>query len=251
MFVHLRLDITTLTTGATLKIRPLRYNGGMKFDVITIFPEMFGPVFASGIIGQAIKSGLIEIKIHNLRDYSSYKHGQVDDRPFGGGPGMVLMPEPLFNAIDAIKKANEGLDTVVVNMTPSGNLLNQELVESCSKDSTKRHYIIICGRYEGIDQRIIDGYVDLEISIGQYVLSGGEFPAMVFIDSVSRLIPGVIKNESFNDNESFSNPADRSKLDFAQYTRPQEFKGVSIPPILISGHHKNIENWRNKLTDRS
>lgn len=209
----------------------------MKIDIITIFPEMFEKVFEFGIPAQAIKSGLLCIKIHNLRDYAEGNYRQVDDKQFGGGIGMVLMPEPLGKAIDALK----GENSVVINLSPRGRKLNQENAERLSKID---HLIIICGRYEGIDQRIIDIYVDDEISIGDYVLSGAEIPAMVLVDSVARLIPGAIKNEGFNDSESFSDPNNRSILDFPVYTRPQEYKGKRVPEILLSGNHKEIEKWR-------
>ena len=214
----------------------------MKFDIITIFPEMFKSVFQFGIISQAIKNDLLEINIHDLRDYTDDKHKQVDDRPFGGGPGMVLMPEPLFKAVESLK---DGVETSVIFLTPKGKRLEQSLVEELSFKSNK-HYIIICGRYEGIDERVRTELIDMEISIGDFVLSGGEFGAMVLIDSMVRLIPGAIKNDEFNDNESFSNKEDRSLLDFPQYTRPSTFKGLSVPDVLLSGNHSEIEKWRNK-----
>lgn len=208
----------------------------MKIDIITIFPEMFDKVFDFGVIGQANKE-LLDIQIHDLRKYTTYNHKQVDDRPFGGGAGMVLMPEPLFNAVESLKKDN----SFVIFLSPKGVDLKQEVSESLSK---KDHLILICGRYEGIDQRVIDELVDQEISIGNYVLSGAEIPAMVLVDTISRLVPGVIKNEEFNSSESFSDPADRNKLDFPQYTRPADFRGLKVPEILLSGNHKEIEKWR-------
>ena len=208
----------------------------MKIDIITIFPEMFENIFKAGIIGQADKS-ILDIQIHDLRKHTTYKHNQVDDRPFGGGAGMVLMPEPLFNAIESLKTDN----SYVIFLSPKGVALKQEVSERLSKHE---HLILICGRYEGIDQRVIDKLVNEEVSIGDYVLSGGEIPAMVLVDSISRLIPGVIKNEEFNNSESFSNPEDRSKLDFPQYTRPADFRGLKVPEILLSGHHKKVEDWR-------
>jgi len=209
----------------------------MKIDIITIFPEMFGTVFDFGVIGQADKSKL-DIQVHDLRKCTSYEHNQVDDRPFGGGAGMVLMPEPLFNAIESLKTDN----SYVIFLSPKGVTLKQEVSERLSKH---QHLILICGRYEGIDQRVIDELVDEEISIGNYVLSGGEIAAMVLVDSISRLVKGVIKNEEFNTDESFSDPADRSKLDFPQYTKPRDFKGLQVPDVLLSGNHKEIEKWRN------
>ena len=208
----------------------------MKIDIITIFPEMFEKVFDFGVIGQADKE-LLDIRIHDLRKYTTYNHKQVDDRPFGGGAGMVLMPEPLFNAVESLKTDN----SFVIFLSPKGVDLKQEVSESLSK---KDHLILICGRYEGIDQRVIDELVDQEISIGNYVLSGAEIPAMVLVDTISRLIPGVIKNEEFNSSESFSDPEDRNKLDFPQYTRPADFRGLKVPEILLSGNHKEIQKWR-------
>jgi tRNA (guanine37-N1)-methyltransferase len=211
----------------------------MKIDIITIFPDMFAEVFKAGIVGQALKSNKIEINIRNLRDYTHLKHNQVDDRPFGGGAGMVLMPEPLFEAVEALKA--DSPEAKVIFLTPSGKKFTQAIAEDLSKNE---HLILICGRYEGIDQRVIDTLVDFEISIGDYVLSGGEIPAMVLVDSISRLIPGIIKNENFNDSESFSNPENREQLDFPQYTRPEDFRGMKVPEILLSGNHKEVEKWR-------
>lgn len=213
----------------------------MKIDIITIFPEMFNAVFESGIIGQSVKSNIIEINIHNLRDWTHDKHKQVDDRPFGGGAGMVLMPEPLFEAVEDLKSNSP--QAKVIFLTPSGEKYTQEKAESLSRNE---HLILICGRYEGIDQRVIDSLVDEEISIGDYVLSGGEIPSMVLVDSITRLIPGAIKNEEFNDSESFSNPDNRSQLDFPQYTRPAEFRGMKIPDVLLSGNHQEVAKWREE-----
>lgn len=216
----------------------------MKIDIITIFPNLFDEVFNFGIIDQAKKAGILQVNILNLRDFSEGNYKQVDDRPFGGGAGMVLMPEPLSKAIESVKRDN----SKVIFLTPSGKKLNQEVVENFSKDE---HLILICGRYEGIDQRIIDKYVDLEISVGDYVLSGGEIPAMIIVDAVSRLIPGAIKNEEFNNSESFSNSDDRNQLDFPQYTRPAEFNGIKVPEVLLNGNHKEIEKWRENNRNKS
>ncbi len=215
----------------------------MKIDIITIFPEMFEKIFDYGIPAQAIKSGVLEINVINLRDFTGKSYKQVDDRPFGGGVGMVLMPEPLSKAIESVKNKN----SKVINLSPSGNLLNQSLSEEFSREA---HLIIICGRYEGIDQRIIDMYVDYEISIGEYVLSGAEIPTMVLVDSISRLIPGAIKNSEFNESESFSDPSDRTKLDYPVYTRPADFKGFKVPEVLLNGNHKEIEAWRESQRKR-
>lgn len=212
----------------------------IQIDIITIFPKMFDNVFDYGILSKANNSEVIKINIHDLRKWTSDKHKQVDDRPYGGGPGMILMPEPLFKAIEEISNDN---NSYVILTTPQGKTFNQQTAENLSN---KSHLIIICGRYEGVDQRVIDNLVDEEISIGDYVLSGGEYPAMVITDAVARLVPDVIKNNSFNENESFSDPNDRTKLDFPQYTRPEEYKGHIVPPVLLTGDHKRIDEWRQK-----
>src|SRR3990167_5428907 len=177
----------------------------MKIDIITIFPNMFNGIFDWGIISQAKKENLVEINIHDLRDFTHDKHKQVDDRPFGGGAGMVLKPEPLFEAVEHIKSESPDSSPKVIFLTPKGKTLTQEKTESLSKED---HLILICGRYEGVDQRVIDSLVDEQISIGSYILSGGEVPAMVVVDAIARLIPGAIKNEEFNTDESFSDPND-------------------------------------------
>jgi len=200
---------------------------------------MFDRIFDFGVISQGIKSDKLKINIHNLRDFTHDKHKVVDDRPFGGGPGMVLKPEPLFEAVESIKSKNPG--SRVIYLTPQGKKLTQEKIEDLSK---RENLTIICGRYEGIDQRVIDNLVDEEISIGDYVLSGGEIPAMTIVDAVSRLIPKVIKNEEFNDSESFSDKTDRTKLDYKVYTRPENYKGKKVPEILLSGNHEEIRKWR-------
>ena len=210
----------------------------MKFDIITIFPELFKGVFNYGIVSQAKKRNLLEINIHDLRDFTHDKHKQVDDRPFGGGPGMILKPEPLFEAVESLRNDSSH----VIFMTPQGKTFNQEKAEELSL--SKSHLIIICGRYEGIDQRVRKKMVDDEISIGSYVLSGGEIPAMVIVDAICRLVPGVILNEEFNDNESFSDKEDRNRLDHVQYTRPEDYKGMKVPEVLLSGNHKKIKAWR-------
>ena len=213
----------------------------MTFDIITIFPNMFDMVFDFGIIAQGVKSGKLKINIHNLRDFAHDKHKVVDDRPFGGGPGMVLKPEPLFEAVEFIKSKAENKSAHVIYLTPQGKKLNKE---KCEKLSKMENLIIICGRYEGIDQRVRDNIVDEEISVGDYVLSGGEIPAMTLVDAISRLVPGVIKNEEFNESESFSDKADRSKLDYKVYTRPENYKGIKVPEVLLSGNHEEIRKAR-------
>lgn len=213
----------------------------MKIDIITIFPEMFDNVFEFGIPSQAKKSGLLEINILNLRDFANNQDGyrQVDDRPFGGGTGMVLMPEPLSRAIESVRTEK----SVIINLSPQGQTLNQALAENLS---VKEHLIIICGRYEGIDERIVEQYVDIQISIGDYVLSGGEFATMVIIDALARLIPGAIKNSDFNKSESFSDKTNRELLDHPVYTRPADFKGHKVPDVLLSGDHQKVKDWESK-----
>lgn len=203
----------------------------MKIDILTLFPEMFAPLHES-IIKRAVVDGKIEIKITNIRDYANPPHYRCDDMPFGGGAGMVMMCEPLFKAIEAVKKEN----SKIFYMSPRGKVFNQSVAREMSK---LEHVVLLCGHYEGIDQRVIDYFNIEELSIGDYVLTGGEIPAMVVADSIIRLIPGVIREESTLD-ESFS----ENLLEYNQYTRPAEFKGMKVPEVLLSGHHKNIEEWR-------
>ncbi len=204
----------------------------MKFDVLTLFPEMFKSLEES-IIGKAKEKNLIDINLINIRDFSKDKHKKVDDTPYGGGAGMVIRPDVVLDSYNSIK---EKKNAKVIYMSPQGKVLNQQVVENLSKE---QHLIILCGHYEGIDQRAIDKIVDEEISIGNYVLTGGEIPAMVLIDSVSRYIDGIINKESIEE-ESFSN----GLLEYPQYTRPELFENEKVPDVLISGHHKNIEDWR-------
>lgn len=187
-----------------------------------------------GIFRIAIEKGLLKIAIHNLRDWTKDVHRTIDDRPYGGGPGMVIMLEPVFDAVQELKKEN----SKVVAMTPKGKRLNQSFLTQLAKSD--EHYIILCGHYEGFDQRIHDHLVDLEISIGDYVLSGGELPALVFVDGMIRLVPGVLGNSNSLEHESFNS----DKYDFPQYTRPANFKGWKVPNVLLSGNHGEIEEWR-------
>ena len=207
----------------------------MKFDVLTLFPEMFEALNES-IIGKAKEKNLIQINLINIRDFSKDKHKKVDDTPYGGGAGMVMMPDVVYDAYSAIKDKE---NAKVIYLSPQGKVLNQEKVKELSKEN---HLILLCGHYEGIDQRVLDEIVDEEISIGDYVLTGGELPAMVLIDSVSRYVKGVLKEESVAE-ESFSN---NKLLEYPQYTRPEEFKGKRVPEVLISGHHENIKKWREE-----
>lgn len=205
----------------------------MKFDILTLFPDMFENLKQS-IIGRAIEKNIININLINIRDFSKDKHKKVDDTPYGGGAGMVMKPDVVYSAYDSIKDKN----AKVIYMSPQGNTLNQKKVEELSKEE---HLVILCGHYEGIDQRVLDKIVDEEISIGDYVLTGGELPAMVLIDSVSRYVEGVLKEDSIKE-ESFSN----GLLEYPQYTRPEVFEGEKVPEILLSGHHENIDKWRKE-----
>ena len=203
----------------------------MKFDVLTLFPEMFEAIKQSRI-GKAAEKNLININLINIRDFSKNKHKKVDDTPYGGGAGMVMQADVVYDAYKSIKDEN----AKVIYLTPQGKVLNQKKVEELSKEE---HLILLCGHYEGIDQRVLDKIVDEEISIGDYVLTGGEIPAMVLIDSVSRYVEGVLSEDSISE-ESFS----QGILEYPQYTRPEIFEGMKVPEILQSGHHENIKKWR-------
>lgn len=216
----------------------------MRFDILTILGKSLNSYLKESIIARARKTKLIEIKIHDIRSFSKDKHKKADDIPYGGGAGMVMTPQPLYDAIQYVKKLNHG---PVIYLSAAAKTFTQPLAEKLAKrhflKPLKNGIILLCGRYEGIDQRIIDLCVDMELSIGKYVLTGGELPAMVILDAVSRLIPGVLgKNES-HENDSFSKNLNRKK-EHPHYTRPEEFKGLKVPKVLLSGHHKEIENWR-------
>ena len=206
----------------------------MDFDVLTLFPQMFNPLEES-IIGRARKNKQININLVNIRDFSENKHKKVDDTPYGGGAGMVMMPDVVYRAYKSLKNRD---NAKVIYMSPQGKTLNQKKVIELSKE---KHLIILCGHYEGIDERVLDKIVDEEISIGDYVLTGGEIPAMVLIDSVSRYVEGVLSKESIEE-ESFSN----NLLEYPQYTRPEVFEGVKVPDVLLSGNHQEIEKWRKE-----
>jgi tRNA (guanine37-N1)-methyltransferase len=208
----------------------------MRFDVITIFPEIFRGVFEFGIIRRAVEAGLIEIRVHDLRDYTNDRHRTVDDRPFGGGAGMVMKPEPLFRSVEAVTADAQGAKTVL--LSPQGRLFDQRIAEEFAREHC---LVLVCGRYEGVDERVVEHLSD-EVSIGDYVLSGGEIPAMVVIDAVTRLIPGALGSEQSAARESFSN----GLLDHPQYTRPPEYRGMKAPDVLQSGNHPEIERWRRR-----
>ncbi len=205
----------------------------MQFNVLTLFPEMF-EICKSSILGKAQEKKLIDINVINIRDFSENKHKKVDDTPYGGGAGMVMMPDVVYRAYQSVQTEN----SKVIYMSPKGKPLNQTKVEELSKE---QNLIVLCGHYEGIDERVLDKIVDEEISIGDYVLTGGELPAMVLIDSVSRYVEGVLTDTSIQE-ESFS----KGLLEYPQYTRPEIFEGVKVPEVLLSGHHENIEKWRKE-----
>lgn len=202
---------------------------------------MFTGFMNESILKKAQGKGVIEIKLHNIRDYSKDKHRKVDDSPYGGGAGMVMTPQPLFSCIEAVKKLAP--KAPVVYLTPKGHRLTQTRVERLAKKYGE--LILLCGHYEGIDQRVIDTLVDQELSIGDYVLSGGELGAMVVVDAVSRLVPGALGNEASHQEESFSKSLGRKK-EYPHYTRPPEFRGMKVPEVLLGGHHAEIEKWRKK-----
>jgi tRNA (guanine37-N1)-methyltransferase len=208
----------------------------LRFDVVTIFPAMFAPVFEQGVVGRAIEKGLIELLAHDLRDHTHDRHRQVDDMPFGGGPGMVLKPEPVIEAVESIRAANPG---PVILMEPWGEPLEQRLAESLALEPG---LIIVCGRYEGIDDRVRVALNAREVSIGDYVLSGGEIPAMVLIDAVARLVPGVVGDPESLAQDSFS----IEPSGWPQFTRPAEYRGMSVPDVLLSGDHARIRQWRRQ-----
>ena len=205
----------------------------MKFSVLTLFPEMFTPLKES-IIGKAVEDKKIELNLINIRDFSKDKHKKVDDTPYGGGAGMVMKADVVYDAYQSVRE--EGAK--VIFLSPQGKTLNQDKVKKLAKE---KHLILLCGHYEGIDQRVIDEIVDEEISIGDYVLTGGELPAMVLIDSVSRYVDGVLSEESIKE-ESFTN----NLLEYPQYTRPEIFHEIKVPEVLLSGHHENIKKWREE-----
>ena len=214
----------------------------MKIDVLTLFPDMFNGVFDESIIKRALNNGLVEINVHNIRDYSNDPHKKVDDTPYGGGAGMVLMCQPIFDAVKALRSEN----SKVILLTPSGKLYKQSMAIDLSLE---KHLIIICGHYEGFDERI-KTICDMEISIGDYILTGGEIPCMVLIDSITRLIDGVIRKESY-ENESFTD----NLLDYPTYTKPRTYEGLSVPDVLVNGDHEKINKWRReqqiKLTEKN
>lgn len=210
----------------------------MRFHIMTLFPEIFHSYMNESIMKRAVEKGIIEVCIYNIRDFSNNKHKKVDDYPFGGGAGMVMTPQPIYDTYKHIVDTYNIEKSRVIYLTPKGNTHNQTIATNISKLDD---VILLCGHYEGIDQRIIDLIVTDEISIGDYVLTGGELPALILIDSISRLIPGVLGQEESFEDESFSNDL----LEYPHYTRPREFMGLEVPEVLLSGNHKNIDEWRN------
>lgn len=210
----------------------------MTINCLTLFPEMFEGFLGSSIALRALRAGLLEVNCINFRDYTKDKHRRVDDYPFGGDPGMLLCAQPLFDCFRALDSAFEGRESINIYMTPSG----RPLEENDAKRLQQRYEVlnILCGHYEGVDQRVLDTFIDEEISIGDYILTGGELPAMVLIDCVMRLIPGVLSNDASASTESFAG----GLLEYPQYTRPSVYEGIEVPEVLLSGHHARIEAWR-------
>ena len=207
----------------------------MKIDVLTLFPAMFAGPLDESIIMRARKKGLLDLKIHQLRDWTHDRHKTVDDKPFGGGPGMLMKPEPLFEAVESLKR--EG--TKVILLSPSGRKFTQEIARELSQE---KDLLLVTGHYEGFDERVREGLADDELSIGDYVLTNGALPAMVVIDAVARLLPGVLGDDESSRDESFSH----GLLEYPQYTRPAEFRGMKVPDVLVSGNHAEIEKWRRE-----
>jgi tRNA (guanine37-N1)-methyltransferase len=221
----------------------------MTFDVITIFPEFFGSILEHGLLRRAVASGHATIRLHDLRDYSNNRHRTVDDRPFGGGPGMVLKPEPIFHAVQALRAESPKAEFPVILLSPQGRLLTQAVAKDLSRAA---RVVLICGRYEGVDERVAQNLATDEISIGDFVLSGGELAAAVVMESVIRLLPGVLGNEESREQDSFAVPAGapaevhHGLLDCPHYTRPAEFGDWKVPEVLLSGNHDQIRQWRRQ-----
>lgn len=207
----------------------------MRIDIVTLFPDIFFGPFAESIIGRAIKEGIVSISTVNPRDFTGDKHRTVDDTPYGGGPGMLMMADPIFGAVESCRKEC----SCVILTSPKGEKFSQKMAKELSREE---HLIFVCGHYEGIDERVRESLIDREISIGDYVLTSGNIPAMVIVDSVVRLLPGVLGDDSSTEEESFSN----NLLEYPQYTRPVEYRGMKVPDILLSGNHKLIKEWRRE-----
>ncbi|MDA7902107.1 tRNA (guanosine(37)-N1)-methyltransferase TrmD [Mariniblastus sp.] len=211
----------------------------MRFDILTLFPEMFPGYTGQSILNKSIERGLVEVHVHNMRDWAKGRHHKIDDTPYGGGPGMILMVEPLVNCVRDVQAMGDQPGTVIVT-TPQGQRLNQPMVEELALN---QRMILLCGRYEGFDQRVIDILQPLEISIGDYILNGGEVASMVLVDSLVRMVPGVLGDERSSWDDSFSRG--NRMLEYPQYTRPRDFEGHSVPDVLLGGNHGEVERWRN------
>jgi tRNA (guanine37-N1)-methyltransferase len=212
----------------------------MLFDILTIFPEMFGGSLDLSILKRAQEQGIIEIRIHDLRAFTTDKHQMVDDRPFGGGAGMVFKPEPIFRAVETLRQGRPDSESnAIVLLSPQGRVFDQREAERLSR---MQHLLLICGRYEGVDERVVEHLITDEISIGDYILTGGEIPAMVLIDAVTRLLPGALGHEESAQRDSFA----AGTLDCPHYTRPADFQGMTVPEVLLSGNHRQIELWRRR-----
>ena len=207
----------------------------MRIDVFTLFPGIFESPLRESLLGKAIEAGILDVRVHDIRDSTTDKHRQVDDEPYGGGPGMVMKPEPVFAAVDSL---GDGQKRVIL-LSPAGRRLDQALARELSLEPW---LVLVCGRYEGVDERVVEGLPAEEVSIGDYVLSGGEIPALALIEAVTRLVPGVVGKEESLDRESF----EQGILDHPHYTRPQEFRGMSVPDVLLSGNHAEVERWRRE-----
>jgi tRNA (guanine37-N1)-methyltransferase len=212
----------------------------MRFDVLTLFPEMFSGYLSQSLLKRAIDAEIVDVQIHNIRDWAPGKHKQVDDRPFGGGPGMVMRPEPVVECVEAVQKLGDESGHLIL-LSPQGRRLDQRVVEELA---TYPRLVLICGRYEGVDQRVIDLLTPDELSIGDFILGGGEVAAMVVVDAVVRLVPGVLGDEESNKQDSFS--GDPPLLEFSQYTRPREYRGLKVPDVLMTGNHPEIARWREE-----
>jgi tRNA (guanine37-N1)-methyltransferase len=215
----------------------------MRFDVLTLFPEMFSGYLGQSLLKRAIDAGIVDVRLHNVRDWATGKHRQVDDRPFGGGPGMVLRPEPVVECVEAVQQQASAGHLVL--LSPQGRTLDQRAVEELA---AHQRLVLICGRYEGVDQRVIDLLAPDELSIGDYILGGGEVAAMVVVDAVVRLVPGVLGDEESNRQDSFS--GEERLLEFPHYTRPREYRGLAVPEVLMTGNHPQIAQWRAEQSRR-
>lgn len=215
----------------------------MRIDVVTIFPEALTPFLRAALLGKATKGGLVDVRVHDLRDHTSDRHRKVDDEPYGGGPGMVMSPEPLFRAVEAIAPERKQDDPRVILLSPQGRKLTQAVVRELA---TLRWLVILCGRYEGVDERVARHLADEELSVGDYVLTGGEAAALVVVDAVTRVVPGVVGDPASVQRESFED----GLLDHPHYTRPADFRGLGVPDVLLSGDHAAIERWRREEAER-